>query len=97
MYARVFSGQLQPEKIEEANRLVQESIIPVAQQQPGFQKLLWLVDPTKNTGMIISLWATAADRTASENNGFLRAQLIKLATVVVGQPTVEHFVVSSEG
>lgn len=97
MYARVFSAQLQPDKIEEANRLVQEAIIPAAQQQPGFQKLLWLIDPTLHRGMIISLWATAAERTASENNGFLREQLTKLATVVVGQPTVERFVVSNEG
>jgi hypothetical protein len=96
MYARVFSGQLQPNKIEEATQLVQDSIIPVAQQQQGFKNLLWLIDRNTGKGMIISLWESEATRSASETNGFLREQLAKLATVVVGPPTTERFEVGSQ-
>ena len=96
MYARVFSGQLQPGKLAEATRLVQESIIPVARQQQGFKDLLWFIDRNTGKGMIVSLWATEADRTASETNGFLHEQLAKLATVVVGQPTTERFEVGGQ-
>ncbi len=46
--------------------------------------------------MIISLWESEATRSASETNGFLREQLAKLATVVVGPPTTERFEVGSQ-
>ena len=96
MYARVFSAQLQADKLDEATRLVQESIVPVARQQQGFKDLLWLIDRHAGKGMIISLWESEADRSASETNGFLREQLAKLATVVVGQPTTERFEATSQ-
>ena len=97
MYARVFSGQLQPDKIDEAIQIVQDSIVPAAQQQQGFKNLLWLVDRTTHKGMIISLWASEADRAASESNGFLREQIGKLAAVISGPPTTERFEVGAEG
>ncbi len=97
MYARVFSGQLQPDKIDEATQIVQESIVPTAQQQQGFKNLFCLVDRTTHKGMIISLWASEADRSASESNGFLREQIGKLAAVVNGQPTTERFEVGADG
>lgn len=94
MFARVFTAQVQPNKIEDITELVQNSIIPAAQAQAGFVGLWFLTDPALGKVKLISQWATEADRIASENNGFLREQLAKLSAFVAGPPTTERYVVA---
>ncbi len=97
MYARTFTATFQAGKMDEVIRLVEESILPAAQQQPGFHHLYFLTDLGANKGTIISLWATEADRSAGENNGFLREQVAKLGELVAAPPSVDRFAVSSHG
>lgn len=97
MYARVFTAQLQAGKLDEAIHIVQDSIIPAAKAQKGFQQLFFLSDSNTGKCHIVSLWASEADRAASEASGFLREQLAKLAAVVAGPPSTERFVVSVHG
>lgn len=96
MYARVFSAQIQIGKLEDVIHLTQHSIIPAAKLQKGFKSLVLLTDPVTSKAMIVSQWATEADRTASESNGFLREQLAKLSAFVAGPPTTERFVVDCQ-
>jgi heme-degrading monooxygenase HmoA len=95
MYARVFSAQIQSGKLDDVTQLVQSSIIPAAKTQHGFKGLLLLTDPGTGKAMIVSQWATEADRAASENNGFLREQLAKLSAFVAGPPSTERFEISA--
>ena len=91
MYARIFSAHFQPDKLGEASRVVQELIAPVVQLQKGNKSVSFLLDEASGKGMIVTVWATEADRDASEHNGFLRQQIGKLATLVAGRPSVERF------
>ena len=95
MYARVFTAQIQTGKLDDVRHVTQNSIMPAAKTQKGFKGLLLLTDPTTSKAMIVSQWATEADRTASESNGFLQEQLAKLKSLVAGPPTTERFEISS--
>ena len=97
MYARVFSAPFQPDKVDEAIRVVQELIVPVVKLQKGNKSVSFLVDAATGKGMIVTVWATDADRSASETNGFLREQLAKLAVLVAGPPSVERYEVAAGG
>ena len=89
MYARVNSGQVHPDKVEEVTRIYQESIIPVTQQAPGFKGMLFLGDRTTGKGVTITLWETEADMQAS--SGMRQEQAAKLASFLVGVPSVETY------
>jgi hypothetical protein len=59
--------------------------------------LLLLIDRSTYKAMIVSQWASEADRAASESNGFLREQLGKLAALLAGPPSTERFEISAHG
>lgn len=96
MFARVFTAQIQPDKLDAMRQVVQDAVIPTAKTQAGFIGLLFLTDVMLGKVMIISQWATEADRAASESNGFLHEQLAKLSAFVSGPPTTERFVVDCQ-
>jgi heme-degrading monooxygenase HmoA len=94
MHARVVSIQLQPGKTNEAVNLFRDSVVPAAQQQPGFKNLLLLTDPTTGKGLSISLWETEADMTAGEASGYFQAQLAKFGGILAAPPAREQYEVS---
>jgi hypothetical protein len=53
MHVRVTTIQLQPGKVDEAIRIYQESVIPAARQQAGFQSTTLLVDRAANKGAVL--------------------------------------------
>ena len=91
MHARVTTSQARSEAVEEAIRIVQESILPAARQQPGFRGLIHLADRGTGKGLTLSLWETEAAMRASEESGYYREQLAKVATLLVTQPTTAAF------
>jgi heme-degrading monooxygenase HmoA len=95
MFARVFSAQVKAGELDTMSQLVESSIIPAANTQPGFKGLLFLIDRSAHKAMLVSQWASEADRAASESNGFLREQLGKLAALVAGPPSTERFEISA--
>ncbi len=96
MFARVFTAQVQPDNLSAMRQVVEYAVIPATRTQAGFIGLLFLTDAQLGKAMIVSQWATEADRTASESNGFLGEQLAKLGAFVAGSPTTERFVVSCQ-
>ena len=87
MHARVTMSQARSEAVAEAIRIVQESILPAARQQPGFRGLLHLADRGTGKGLTLSLWETEAAMWASEQSGYYREQLAKVAALLVDPPT----------
>ena len=96
MNARVTTLQLQSGKIEEAVSLFNGSIVPALKQQAGFQSAWLLTEPQQSKVISITMWATEADRLASEANGFLRTQLGKLGQIVASAPVAERYRVSAQ-
>jgi hypothetical protein len=66
MYARHVTVHGSPDKVEEAIRSVQETILPVLRECAGFKGQLFLVDRDKGEAIGISLWDTEANMRASE-------------------------------
>ncbi len=94
MYARVVNVQFQPGKLDEANRIVNESIVPVLKEQKGFKGQLLLTQQDTGKAISINLWETEADLTAFETSPLYREVLGKLAAVLAAPPAGEAYEVS---
>ncbi len=92
--ARFLPAQLQPGKIDEAQIIYQNSILPEANRQQGFQGALFLTDSSAHRCISISLWETDDDLRASEASGFYQEQVAKLAHLFVTEPVREVCAVS---
>jgi quinol monooxygenase YgiN len=94
MYVRVTRTQIQPDKLDEAIRIYQESVVPAAKQQPGFRSTQLVTDRASGTGLSITVWDSEADLQASEASGYYQAQLAKFAPLLTAPPVREVFEVS---
>jgi heme-degrading monooxygenase HmoA len=97
MNARVTFATAEPAKIDETIKVVRDSILPAAKKQKGFKGLYYLGNRTTGKGMVIVLWNTEADMAAGESSGFYREQVAKVAPLLSGQPTMEHYEVNVRG
>jgi len=65
VYARVTTLNIAPDQVDGALRLAQEGIVPVYQQQRGFQGLEALLNRSEGRILVVSIWATKADAIAA--------------------------------
>jgi quinol monooxygenase YgiN len=86
MHARVVSNQIQPGKMDEWLRLIQDSIVPALKELDGFQGFVALVDREHDKSIGYSMWTSAADLAASEASGNYQQQIAKLGDVLAGAP-----------
>ena len=96
MYARVTHCPVQPGKLEEFIRVIQDISVTQTKQQPGFRNGYLLTDQATGIAIVISLWETEADLKASETGGYLREQIAKIAPLLVALPIRETFEVSHQ-
>ncbi len=96
MHARVVTVQLQSGMTDRAIAIFRESVVPAAQGQHGFKGLQLLTDRNTGKALVISLWETDADLTASETSGYYQTQVIKFAGVGIfaGPPVRETYEVN---
>ena len=80
MYAQVVSAQVAPEKLDE--------LVGVLADVRG---ALTLTDPATGKGLMITLWATAADLAAGEASGYLGRQLATVAPWLRGPAVRETY------
>jgi heme-degrading monooxygenase HmoA len=93
MHARLTTIQLQPAMTEALGAKFTESVLPAAQQQPGFRGGLVLADPASGKAVLVSLWESETDMHAGESDGYYVEQIAKLAGVglFAGPPVRETF------
>jgi len=91
MYARAVNIQFQPGKIDEANRIVKESIVPVLREQKGFRGQLFLIQRDTSKAISINLWETEADLTAFETSPLYRELMGKIGGILAGPPVGERY------
>ena len=96
MYARVTTGQLHPDKIDEASQIYQASIIPAMKSAKGLKHLFALTDRATGKGLVITIWETEADMKASESSGLYQQQAAKLAPLLAGMPSFETYEVTAQ-
>ena len=96
MHARVVTSQSQSGRQDEALAIVRDSIIPAAKQQKGFKSYLGLTNRETGKNITITLWETEDDMIAGETGGYYQEQIAKVAPLLAGPPTTEHYEVSVE-
>ena len=64
MYARVLTATVQPDRVEELVRALQEVMQSTIKSRQGFKQAFVLTDPSANKVMSITMWETQADRDA---------------------------------
>ena len=100
MYARMFSIHVTPDKVDEFIQLWQNSMLPLAQQQPGWKSARLLVDRKTGKTVIIGMWETEADAVASgvASGAHFQEQQAILRTLVADPPAMEmaHYEVAGE-
>ena len=94
MYARVTTFHVQPGKMDEANQISNESIMPAIRQQAGLKGFFGLQDRGTGKAMLITLFETEADMKAGANSGFIQQQAAKIAHLLAGTPVVEFYEVA---
>jgi heme-degrading monooxygenase HmoA len=94
MHARVVNVQFQQGRLDEAKRIVNESVVPVLKEQKGFRSQFLLTQQNTSKAISINLWETEADLTAFETSPLYRQVLGKLADVLAGPPAGEAYEVS---
>ena len=98
MHARLTSGTVQPERLDEFVRSLQESLIPAAERQPGYRKFLLLTDRASRRVVGITVWDTEeALRASEEAGGYYREQLAKLAPFFASPPTRDAYEIALGG
>lgn len=86
MYVRMMRSPLRAGSTEALLRVWREDVIPAAEQQHGYLGATLLVEQDGTHGTSMTRWETLADLEAAETNGFLQAQVAKLAPHLAGAP-----------
>jgi heme-degrading monooxygenase HmoA len=73
---------------------LRDSIVPAAQQQPGFKGFVVLADRHSNKGIAYSIWESEAALQATEASHFYQGQIAKLSGVMAMPPVRELYELS---
>lgn len=90
MVARVTHVRVNPDDVDEAVQLFDESVIPAAEQEEGFAGALLLVKPD-GRALVVDLADTLEHAQANEKSGFYQSQITKFAGKIVERPTRELY------
>ena len=84
MYARLVTGLIPLDRLEEAIQLWQDEVLPSVQLQPGFRGVRFMVDRASGKVASLGLWAAEADfrATVTWNQG----QVDKFAGLFAASP-----------
>lgn len=96
MVMRITSLQVDPARIDEVLRLIETSVVPAAQQQPGFKQFTVVADRANATVKAIGLWASDADVTASDTSGYYQEQIGKVRPYLTAPPRREVYEVTHQ-
>jgi heme-degrading monooxygenase HmoA len=94
MFARTVRMQLKPNSVAEFTRTLENDIIPLLRQQPGFQDEIVFVVPGGTEAVSISVWNQQANVDAYARGTY--PQVLKaVANVVEDTPQVDTYEVSN--
>ena len=97
MFARVTTVSIQPDKIDEATRIYDESILPAIKAAKGNLGVYLLTDRASGKGLSITFWDSAADGQAYDASGTYREQVAKISQFFSSAPSLATYDVGSRG
>lgn len=77
MFVRQTIIQVKIDRIDEASKLFEESVIPMFKSQPGYQGASFLADRKSGKCICVSLWDSEKDALANEESLSYQEQLVK--------------------
>ncbi len=96
MYAAVTTGQIQPDKIDEVERIGQETVVPILKTIPGLKRRYGMIERTTGRYVVVNLYdteeAARAAGTSEQNQQIVAA----LGPFLIGQPEREVYEVAHE-
>jgi len=93
-FARVTLTQMNPDKMEEAVKIYQESVVPDAQSQNGYRGVYLLSDFKTGKGISIAIWDTEEDAIANEQSGYYKKQVDRFKDLMTAPPIREGYLVT---
>lgn len=94
MFARLTIIQVKRDRIDEALKLYEESVIPAAKSQKGFQGVYVLTDRKTGKAITITMWDDEEDALDNERNLYYQEQVAKFITFFTVPPIREGYEVS---
>ena len=94
MFARLTIVQMKIDKIDEAIKLYEESVVPAAKSQKGYVGIYLLTDRKTGKGVSIAVWDSEEDAIANEQSGYYQEQVSKFKDVFTAPPVREGYEVS---
>ena len=91
MFARLLRLQIKIDRIDEATKLFEESVIPLCKNQKGYKGAYFLTDRKTGTSIPITLWESEKDMLATESSHFFQEQLVKFMRFFKAPPIRETF------
>ena len=96
MFARVTLFEVDTMRVtmDEAQKLFDEQVLPLIEQQPGFAGVYVLRTP-EGKGMVISLWKNEQAAQSGIESGYYQEQLSRFVTFMRQPPGREHYQVTT--
>ena len=90
MHMRITTARATPDNIPRIERIIQESLLPAARRQEGFQALIVSSSPEDRKVVVMTLWETEEHMLRSEEGGYLQEQISKVVTLLSGPPETDR-------
>ena len=94
MFARFTIVQMKEDKLDEAIKLYEDSVVPGTKSQKGFCGIYLFTARKTGKGYSISLWDSEEDAVANEQSGYYKQQVGKFAEHFSAPPVQEGYEVS---
>lgn len=91
MFARVTTLQVRTDAIDGVIKIFNESVVPAAQSQKGFKRILLFLDRETGKAHSIALWETQQDAVDNEKSLYYQEQLTKFLPFYKEPPVKEGF------
>lgn len=91
MFARLTTGQMKTDRLDEAVKLYEESVLPLGKQKKGRCGTYYLIDRTTGKTVVMSLWDSEDDAIATEKSGYYQEQVNKFKDFYIGAPVRERY------
>jgi len=88
MIARIVTCTVQPAKINEFRKLLNDSVLPLVQAQPGFVENIEALDPNTGQFSCTTLWNSRVDVETYDNSVFPEVAS-KMSPLLKGNPSVQ--------
>ena len=94
MYARVTTVHLKMDKIDEAIKIFEESVVPAVKLQNGCNGYYMLIDHKTGKHLGITLWETEKDASTNVQSGYYQELVAKFKSIFATPPIREGYEVN---